>query len=151
MGARGPAPTKKRELRERGSWLAKHRPPDLELPTGAPEKPAKMKGEAAAEWDRVVPLLASKGALSPGDRAALIVLCEAWADYVTLGRRLAKVTTGPVDERKIQTMRQDAYARLVAMLTRFGLTPADRARVKVPEAAPVAGKARFFRPRVAQW
>src|SRR5690349_16316132 len=48
---------------------------------GAPNPPHWLKGEALAEWGRVVPELESIGLLSVVDRAALAAYVTSWATF----------------------------------------------------------------------
>jgi len=152
MGARGPAPKSKRELERRGSRRAKDRSADLELEAKAPAPPSSLGKEAKAEWKRLVPRLDKKGVLAEVDRAGLTILCEAWAEYQELGKTLKKLMVGGMDWRRIKSAQHEAYLRWQNLAQRFGLTPADRPRVKVnakPEAK-AEGKGRFFKPRIAK-
>ena len=150
MGARGPAPTDKRTLARRGSWRAKDRPDDLELELSGPAPPTTLTKEAKAEWRRVVPPLAAKGILAEVDRAGLTIMCEAWADYQRFGKLLADMECGSIAWQRVKSARHEAFQRWKDMAQRFGLTPADRPRIKLPEGAGAKlddDKARFFRPR----
>jgi len=151
MGRRGPAPRPKRALLQRGSRRAKKMPDDMELEPGVPRPPADLCVEALAEWQRVVPVLAPKGVLSEVDRAALVVLVASWSEYVAVGQHLDDAEMGTAAWQRIAAARHQAYQRWAAMAQRFGLTPADRARVKVPEKpGSASGKGRFFKPRIAK-
>jgi P27 family predicted phage terminase small subunit len=131
MGQRGPAPKSKKELAKRGSWRAKDRADDLEMPNKAPTAPTALSREAKAEWKRLVALLEPRGVLSEGDRIGLTVLCELWAEDRELGKLLGKLPTGTNDWKRVFTARQDVRKQLKDWCARFGLTPADRTRVKV--------------------
>lgn len=159
MGARGPAPTAKKVLAARGSKRARKRAADLELPAGTPAAPDHLDAEAIAEWRRIVPVLASRGVLSELDRAGLTVLCEAWSEYLRIGavlegkqKRLAKMDARALNAwRRLTSARHEAYTRWQNVAQRFGLTPADRPRVKTeaPDAAADA-KSAYFGPRLAK-
>lgn len=111
------------------------------LTATAPEKPADLSPEAAAEWDRVVPELAAVGALVAVDRAALVTYCTAWGEWASATRILE--TEGRIIREPIQSSRgelvgerqklhpavrlqREAFDRVRAMLSAFGLTPAAR-------------------------
>lgn len=147
MGARGPAPTSKKTLAKRGSWRAKDRADDLELEDRAPDPPASLDREAKAEWKRVVKILGAKHVLTPADRGAMTLLCELWSEDRDLHRRLKKpgVVVGSTDWKRVVTQRNEVRKQLVQLYQRFGMTPADRTRVKVPEKGKSADdKGRFF-------
>ena len=146
MGLRGPAPTPKSVKEARGSWRGKYGTPELEADGSIPQPPKAMKGEALAEWQRVVGELGPKGALSAAlDHTALVLLCEAWAEYRALDRKAARLVTGSGDWQRVIDVRNDAFKRWNDLSKRFGLTPADRPRVKLPtKKADDSGKGRFF-------
>jgi len=152
MGQRGPAPVGKKDLERRGSRRAKDRPDDLEFEPKAPKRPASLKGEAKAEWNRIIPLLVDKGVVSEVDRAALIALCQAWADYQDFREAASRLVKGSMDWRRMVSAKHEAFAEWQSLAQRFGLTPADRPRVKInsPKAKDAEGKSRFFEPRIAK-
>lgn len=125
----GPAPTAKRKL---VSHRANERPDDLELSPGVPDMPDELTGEAAREWTRVVKALAPRGVLTDVDYAALTVYAELWGEDREIGRVLSELEVGTTTWRRVMSTRNDIRAKLLAMFARFGLTPADRPRVKLP-------------------
>lgn len=160
MALRGRPPKAKNELLRGGSRRARAQPDDLAsvVGAGAPNPPTWLKGEARAEWKRIVPKL--EHALATIDRAGLVMLCEAWADYVTLSAQLAAAPQ-PAEGADAETWaahatwlrglggeRNGAYQRWVTLAQRFGLTPADRARVKLPAPAAKAEKQSVFDRRL---
>lgn len=134
MGARGPAPIKKTELTARGSRRAGERAGDLEFESKAPKPPTTLSREARAEWNRVVPLLAEQGVLSEADRAGLVALCEAWAMHQAALAQSRKTKWGTRLHREALGEIHRAFQRWSQLAARFGLTPADRPRVKVSNA-----------------
>lgn len=93
-----------------------------------PEPPVWLDGEALAEWHRVVPELARLELLKPEDTAALVVYCEAWAEFVDATAVIAR--EGMFIEAKQGMLRHPAVAirgeaakRLVQVGQMFGLTP----------------------------
>lgn len=133
MGLRGPPPKSKKELTTAGSQFASERPPDLELPAAKLSPPEGMEAEAAKQWRHVVGLLEPRGALTDGDRMALTVMCELWADDRKLGVAIQSEEPGSIDWKRVNSARNEVRKQLVVMLMKFGLTPADRTRVKVAE------------------
>lgn len=131
MGLRGPAETPKSVLERRGSPKAADRDDDLELPAAVIEPPEGMSEVAAEQWRSVVGLLQPRGALSEGDRMALTLMCELWAEDRTLNAEVAKEEAGSMDWKRVVNARHEVRKQLVVMLTKFGLTPVDRPRVKV--------------------
>ena len=154
MGTRGPAPTAKRDLARKGSTRALSREEDMELPPGTPQPPDDLDEVALAEWHRVVPQLAAKGVLTESDRAALIVMCQSWSMYDRMSKAIeshvmADLSEGiSMDGRRLIASATEAARQWRDMAIRFGLTPADRPRVKLPEQEKPTGKDRF-KPRLA--
>ncbi len=118
---------------------------------GRPDKPDWLTGEAADEWDRVVPQLEDLKLLTRIDTATLTGYCLAWAQLkdttedieangLTLlvlekefdeGTRLyASVKVNPA-----ATRREKAMADIRAFSAQYGFSPVDRARMTTPEAA----------------
>lgn len=153
MGSRGPQPTPTKILEARGSWRAKGRQGEPQLPVEAPSCPAWLPAEGKAEWRRQVKLLVQMGVISKADRALLAAYCEAWAELVAL--------TCAIDERLRQDLlagyawavkdglinaKAKAVDRLMKLADRFGFSPAARARLRAPEQpeSKDSGKGRFF-------
>lgn len=117
-------------------------------PTYAPltdSPPAWLPREAKAEWRRLThDLKRIPGLLQRPDRAAMIALCTEWDRYVeavkdvkergvqVLG--MSRGETGMVKNPSSQVARETLTA-LLALWGRFGLTPADRARIQAPPKA----------------
>jgi phage terminase small subunit len=91
------------------------------LPVGA-EAPPGLSSAAKAEWDALAPVLTAMGALTAADGPALAILCELLAEF----RRLA--AQGKPSSRIAGEVRQ--------YFSRFGMTPADRARIGTAPARP---------------
>ena len=83
MGERGPLP--KPQARRRNARAVAGR-----VSVARPAKPRTLTGEAAAEWNRLVPELERSGILSTIDRALLVRYCTAWADWGELDGLLAQ-------------------------------------------------------------
>lgn len=60
--------------------------PEVEIP----DCPSWLWSEAKKEWKRVSPFLERHGLISPGDRAALALYCQAWSEYVWASRALTR-------------------------------------------------------------
>jgi P27 family predicted phage terminase small subunit len=121
-----------------------------EPPVGDPVVPKDLPAEARAEWNRMVPRLRDMRTLSTVDDAVLARYCRLHARAWRLERALAtedvyleKVTTKGkganrtvVRERKLnpgfgQLRQHDNSLR--QYLVEFGLTPASRGRVRIPD------------------
>lgn len=105
---------------------------------GIPEKPDWLKGEAAAEWDRVVPELEALGLLAGVHRAVLVTYCTAWADYVELYEAVQEIGwTVPTGEGGFKrnpnaASLRDAHERLRSAASEFGMTPSALVRLATP-------------------
>jgi P27 family predicted phage terminase small subunit len=100
--------------------------------TGRPMPPADLKGEAFAEWARVVNHLEAIGHIENVDRAALVVYVTAWDTY-NKAREILE-DHGPIINGKDgqlvknpahQVMR-DSSDTMLKYAAKFGLTPKDR-------------------------
>lgn len=109
--------------------------------------PEELDGDALAMWESLAPTLVATRVLTEADVAALMVTCEAWADYRSAARELADggLVQEAITDRggsslrahPAYAIRSDAWRRFVAGLTDFGMTPASRgkvARAAEPEA-----------------
>lgn len=134
MAGRPPKPTTLKVLE--GNAGKRKLDPELEPQPdpceGMPAWLAKYP-ELVAEWNRHAPRLLALGLLTEVDDSALAALC-------VLEVRLRKIIdagTNPLDTIK----------ELRAVWSRFGMTPADRARVRVAKPkAPESKLARFRGP-----
>ena len=148
----GPRPTPTNTLKLRGSWRAGKRVDEPQPTPNVPTKPRWLGGEAAREWQRIAGELADLGLLTRIDRAALVLYCQAWADYVQAKGKAAekgpvvKSPTGSPIHNPWHSIANKAFDQLRQMLSEFGLTPASRASVKAvaPREADTTGAGRFF-------
>ena len=135
----GPPPTPSRLVELKGNPSTKKLTgPEPEPTRGAPRPPADLKGEALAEWGRIVPELDRLGLLTKVDRAYLVAYCEAWATFnaareamAEYGPLVAGRDGGLVKNPAAQVMR-DAADLMLKFGSRFGLSPSDRTRLSVP-------------------
>ena len=151
MGLRGPPPTPKKVLKARGSWRAKGRAEELEGDGSVPVAPPSLKGEGRAEWERIVGILGPKGVLGGDlDRSTLLLLCQNWGEVQELRAAAKRLLTGSNDWKTVRDDMRKSEARYSELTKRFGLTPADRPRVKAstPDKKAQDGKSRFFEPRL---
>jgi len=107
------------------------------------DPPPHLKNEAFAEWCRVAGPLYDIGVLTPMDRTYLTVYCEslgvyhdAMRDVDTYGITVKGANGGLVKNPAYQVAR-DASDSMLKYGSRFGLSPADRARLQLPEAESV--------------
>ncbi|MCH8823736.1 MAG: P27 family phage terminase small subunit [Planctomycetes bacterium] len=150
--ARGRKPTSKSELQRRGSWRAKGRADDLSdaLIKEVPNPPTTLTREAGAEWKRIVAILGPRGVLTKLDRAGLTMLCEMWAEDRELSKALIIFDLGTPEWRRIFTARSSVRTQWTRLAACYGLTPSDRARIKIGTSSDsdvgADSKSRFFPP-----
>lgn len=106
--------------------------------------PAILKGEALAEWKRVVPMLRASGATSALDRGVLSGYCQAWARWLDAETQIAASSVLLARKRgkdqaaepvispwfEISNRAMEQVARLGDQL---GLTPIGRSRIKAKD------------------
>lgn len=108
---------------------------------GAPDKPAWLDDEAAAEWDRLVAQLSDEsGVLSPAHGGILLIACEHFTQYRRADRFLRDhgETYTTVSENGSQLVREypqvrqrhDALQAYRKCLNDLGATPTQAPRVQ---------------------
>lgn len=133
-----------------------------EPPSGAPESPGTLTGEALDEWNRMIERLQASHTLSTVDGGLLWNYCQLWADACRLqadADRLkktwyAKVTVDTKGKTHREPRVHPVFAQLKSyrlalrvMLSEFGCTPLSRNRVKASPAGAAAidpKKAKFL-------
>ena len=106
---------------------------------GEPTRPEWLLPEAKREWSRVVPDLLRLGLLAKVDRAALAQYCQWWGRYVEAERILDvkglvfETETGYLMPRPEVAIAQKASDRCRQFASEFGLTPARRSSMHVPQ------------------
>lgn len=143
-----PKPTARRRLEGNPSKAAYNLlepiPPPLIAPpvdaaAAAEPIPVELSGDdvAAAEWQRLAPMLRRVQAISEADRGALVAMCLEWSRYLAATRALrqkgmiSKAPSGyPIVSPYlgIATRALHGFTKLAAEL---GLTPTSRSRVQV--------------------
>jgi P27 family predicted phage terminase small subunit len=107
-----------------------------------PEPPDSLSPEAREEWDRISEELAMLGLLTRIDRVALAIYCEMWADFTEASLKIRehgkviRTKSGNVVENPYYSIRKRSAEILRGYLTEFGMTPASRCRISVPEPQP---------------
>ncbi len=124
-----------------GTYRAdRHGPvPEPEPPAPPPERPADLAGGAAEFWDRVLLLIGPT--LRPADGPQLVQMCRWWARWVECEAALdAEETPGTVEHSRLIKAAATCSASFDRIASRFGLTPADRAKLR--SEAPAQAKAK---------
>ena len=136
MGERGPVPIPHARRRNKKASTGKR------IPVAAPQMPDDLGGEAAAEWERVVPEIESMGLLATLDRAVLVRYCRGWADWCELDEKLQATgllvqgARSGLVRNPLWMMRSDIEVTLEALGKQLGLTPAARLRAGVKHEVP---------------
>jgi P27 family predicted phage terminase small subunit len=111
-----------------------------EPPKGRPTPPQDLKGEALAEWNRMIRRLELSKTLSLVDDAVLYRYCQLHARADRLEREIKVLPSAFYVDHLGAPKVHPAFAQLRAhdqalrgYLVEFGLTPAARSRVKVNE------------------
>jgi len=106
-------------------------------PKGRPTRPDTLKGEARAEWSRMIDRLETSKTLSPVDDAVLYRYCQLHARAELLERGLSALRSPFYIDAFGNPRVHPGFAQLRAhdqvlrhYLVEFGLTPAARTRVK---------------------
>lgn len=124
---------------------------------GIPPVPEHLTDAAKVEWGRIANELHELGALTRLDRAALAAYCQAYSDWIEAEeqlRRFGKVVKSPVKQTVRQTragevitetsggypmqspflpIRNKALETMHKFLIEFGMTPASRSRINLPD------------------
>ena len=139
MGERGPVSIPHARRRNKRSNSGKR------IEIAAPQMPGDFDGEAAAEWERIVPEIEEMGLLALLDRGALIRYCRGWADWIDIDEKLratgllVKGRGESVVRNPLFLMRSDVENTLRELAKQLGLTPAARLRAGVKHEMPEAG------------
>lgn len=136
MGLRGPKP-KPTDIR-----LLEGNPGRLPInedepnPTGQPAPPDGLRPDAAAAWNRIMEAM-PPGLYTQADERLLFAYCEIWQDFIDLTRAITEDGTVTSDGvNPAVTARLNVANRLATLGTRLGLSPADRANLKMPKQQP---------------
>lgn len=105
--------------------------------------PIPLDEEALAWWRKLAPDMLAKGVLTEWDTPAFAMACDMLARYWELGDLLVsqqnpempkyteRGAAGGVIKSPYFQMQKDAWAMLAQVFSRFGMTPADRAKLSV--------------------
>jgi len=132
--------------------------------TDDPAKPPSwLTPGARAEWDRLADQLTGLGLLTAMDQAAFAVYCQAYDDFIESvesmkGEKSIIVSgNGTAYRNPKLCTRHESFNRLLKAAAVFGLTPADRAAVKVVKSEKsksvktfAKGKPKLKLPRLAK-
>jgi len=106
----------------------RHDPDNAIIATGTPEMPPGLRGEARKFWKAWAVKLAGMGAAEV-DSAELASMCEWWGRYRALARK--RMPKDMLDAKRLLDGLKLAWREFDHIAARFGLTPSDRARLKI--------------------
>lgn len=102
------------------------------------QPPKRMHAEAAKIWRAILPIV-QRGQVYDTDLMAFEMLCNSFADYlycskviVEEGYKTTRISTegNEITQRHyLSADKKQAHDMIQSMLAKFGLTPADRAKV----------------------
>ena len=98
-------------------------------------------------------VLGPRGVLTEADTDTFALLCKLISDERELELEADKLLLGGQDWKRVYVALKDVRNQIVQLSARFGLTPADRTRVKEPAGLPApsgkdaGGKGDFFPKR----
>lgn len=136
-GGRPPAPTNLKLLRgddkKNPQRINRNEPTPPEVEVTPPED---LSDGARAVWDRLAPGLIAAGVLTAWDIDAFTMCCISLVNYhkarklVDGSALLVQGANGLVANPALKVLR-DSEASFVTYASRFGLTPSDRAKIKI--------------------
>lgn len=100
------------------------------------ECPSELTGRAREVWDRLAPDLIDRKVLTAWDVPQFAIFCDATATYwinreMMAGEYTAQGAAGGVIKSPHWQIMRDAAAMMTQVGSRFGLTPSDRASLKI--------------------
>lgn len=108
----------------------------FDVPEVFPKPPLTLNSSGKKLWKELGPRLKEAGLYSEGDYTALELLCAAYGDWIA-ARKEIKITgmviytdTGSAYQHPLVGIANTNWKMIKEMLAQFGLTPAERTRVK---------------------
>lgn len=99
---------------------------------GEPVMPEDFDGERLACWQSIVAPLVKLKIARAIDTPSLVALCEWWARYRAFGSLLDKPEEFSVMlQSRLMRLSVEAWNQFARIAARFGMTPADRMRLRV--------------------
>ncbi len=104
---------------------------DVVLAPGVPSKPDALSKHAGELWDAIVPGLVEAGCVAEIDGIMLREMCQWYSVYRQWAEPLDAGEPDDDGARRRLMGACAAWKQFEALAARFGLTPADRARLRV--------------------
>ena len=112
-------------LKFNGTYREDYHGNRLETAVGEPTMPSGMTEEAKTHWVNVVPGLIDCGSAKSIDTDALASMCDWWSDY----KYYSDTDNKDLAEKIRMGLKNLAYQNWTKMMAKFGMTPADRAKL----------------------
>lgn len=93
-----------------------------------------MPALASKKWDEVI--ATRPGGIFPSDGTLLEEFCCVWAEIQKIKKSIVNCETGSAMHKSLTVLRGINQDKLLAIGSRFGLTPVDRVRMPVVESGP---------------
>ena len=120
-------------------------------PVGTPQIPEHLDEEARSEWSRITKALQEMNLLATTDRTALACYCTLYSRWVQAERDVEKYgsvvkapSSGYPQKSPYLSIADSAMKSMLTFLTEFGMTPAARSRIRVPEDSKAADEFDLF-------
>lgn len=129
-----PVPKTKAEHDRDGSFRPNRHagmPSDADFAGAIGKIPTDFKGVEKRLWSRVVKSFPPEG-LRRLDTDALEAMCRWYGQYHRIMQRMAEYDVEDGPYFKLVTLAGIAWKHAATAMTRFGLTPADRAKLRMP-------------------
>ena len=152
MRGRKPTPSHLRALRGNpGQRPLNTREPVMPAVTADFDAPPReLVGDpvAAAEWQRLTPLLRHSKTMTEADRGSLVALCQQWSRYldatskVSAAGMVVSAPSGYPMPNPYMGIANKALGNCLKLWAEFGLTPSSRSRVSTTtdRATPLVSK-----------
>lgn len=139
MGKRGPRPEPTALKRLKGNPGKRRLSGEAAVRGGAPAMPRWLRKRGKEAWKKLVPVLEKAGLATRADGWSLGVLCYLWQEWhearLVAGRsgRLATTPNGFTQLSAEHVVERQLRLDLLRVAALFGLSPSDRAGLKVAE------------------
>lgn len=138
MGERGPVAKTKSMENLTGNPGRRHHKKAKKTESKGLQCPEWLANDAKSFWEKIVPELQAKKALTDTDYLSLVSLCIAWSEvkryheYTASGKSpFYKAPGGQIIPHPAIGLLRQAQTRLDSIMKQFGLSPASRARIPV--------------------
>jgi P27 family predicted phage terminase small subunit len=117
-----------------GTWRRDRdgKPEERVQAEGEPVPPSHLKGESLSFWKHVVPGLIKSGVAKEADAPELAMMCEWWGRYRRYSRMLDRMKNNDKNLYQTTILCGIACTNFDKVASKFGLTPSDRAKLRVP-------------------